>query len=195
MKGHPGSGKTTALLHAADSSGAEQMLYITYSRNLAALARDYFDRFCSSHKRFHVVTFPDLIRQVLALDAPVMLESEARQRFLRDLSPFSRTLGAGQTASALLRRTLCASRRRRASAYRRPLHRLQTSASIRQSLSGAAHAISGPGARGAALEAAARLEKLDPDTLAERYFPELALAWRAVERLRVPADGGAKPAH
>jgi hypothetical protein len=52
LKGHPGSGKTTALLHAADSSAAERTLYITYSRNLAALARDYFDRFCSSQKRF-----------------------------------------------------------------------------------------------------------------------------------------------
>jgi len=45
LKGHPGSGKTTALWHAVDSSGAERVLYVTYSRDLAALARDYFDRF------------------------------------------------------------------------------------------------------------------------------------------------------
>ena len=55
LKGHPGSGKTAALWHAADSSGAERILYVTYSRDLAALARDYFDRYCSSHKRFEVV--------------------------------------------------------------------------------------------------------------------------------------------
>jgi hypothetical protein len=47
LKGYPGSGKTTALLHAADSCGAQRVLYVTYSRNLAALARGYFDRFCS----------------------------------------------------------------------------------------------------------------------------------------------------
>lgn len=43
LKGHPGSGKTTALWHAADSTGAERILYVTYSRDLAALAREYFD--------------------------------------------------------------------------------------------------------------------------------------------------------
>src|SRR5205814_4761259 len=71
LKGHPGSGKTTALWHAADSTGAQRVLYITYSRDLAALARDYFDRYCSSHKQFTVTTFPHLIRQLLALDIPV----------------------------------------------------------------------------------------------------------------------------
>jgi len=64
LKGHPGSGKTTALWHAADATGAERVLYVTYSRNLAALARDYFDRYCSSHKNFQVTTFPNLIRML-----------------------------------------------------------------------------------------------------------------------------------
>src|SRR5205085_745656 len=109
LKGHPGSGKTTALWHAADSTGAERVLYVTYSHDLAALAQEYFARFCSSHKQFHVVTFPNLIRRVLGMQEPVVPEHAA-----------------------------------------------------------------------AALEAAARLERLDPSSLAERYFPELALAWRAV---------------
>jgi hypothetical protein len=78
LKGHPGSGKTTALWHAADSTGAERILYVTYSRDLAALAQQYFDRFCSSHKRFDVVTFPNLIRRALGLETPVAPESEAR---------------------------------------------------------------------------------------------------------------------
>lgn len=42
------------------------------------------------------------------------------------------------------------------------------------------------------LDAAARLERMDSSTLAERYFPELALAWRAVEQLRAAANGGAR---
>ena len=36
LKGHPGSGKTTALLHAADASHAERVLYLTFSQQLAA---------------------------------------------------------------------------------------------------------------------------------------------------------------
>src|SRR5256885_6709439 len=34
---------------------------------------------------------------------------------------------------------------------------------------------------------------IDSSPLADRYFPELALAWRAVEQLRAPANGGARP--
>src|SRR5215472_14950393 len=40
LKGHPGSGKTSALWHAADSAAAEHVLYVTYSGDLAALARE-----------------------------------------------------------------------------------------------------------------------------------------------------------
>ena len=93
LKGHPGSGKTTALWHATDSTGAERVLYVTYSRELAALARDYFDRYCSSHKRFSVVTFSNLIRQILGSSGPVIPEHDLRRRFARDLAPFARSLG------------------------------------------------------------------------------------------------------
>ena len=48
LKGHPGSGKTTALLHAADQTTASNILYLTYSSDLAALARSFFDRYCTS---------------------------------------------------------------------------------------------------------------------------------------------------
>src|SRR5260370_41595118 len=43
-----------------------------------------------------------------------------------------------------------------------------------------------------ALDAAARLERDDSAPLADRYFPELALAWRAVEKIR--AAGRIDPA-
>jgi hypothetical protein len=87
LKGHPGSGKTTALWNAADSAGAERVLYVTYSRDLAALARGYFDRYCSSHKNFRVVTFPNLIRELLGVSIPAVSEQESRQRFAHDLAP------------------------------------------------------------------------------------------------------------
>jgi superfamily I DNA/RNA helicase len=194
LKGHPGSGKTTALWHAADSTGAERILYVTYSRDLAVLAREYFDRFCSSHKRFHVVTFPNLVRQVLGIDAPIAPEQDAKRRFGRDLAPFARSLGVwanSQTALydefyahlvgdalpvAIGRFTGCQHPRVHDKAYRERRTRYL-----------------GQGPVTSALDAAARLERIDSTTLAERYFPELMLAWRTVEKLRAPANGGARP--
>ena len=194
LKGHPGSGKTTALWHAADSTGAERILYVTYSRDLAALAREYFDRFCSSHKRFHVVTFPNLVRQVLGLDTPIAPEHDAKHRFGRDLTPFARSLGAwanSQTAlyeefyahlvgdalpAAIGRFAACKHPRVQDKEYRERRTRSLGQAPVTS-----------------VLDAAARLERIDSTTLAERYFPELALGWRAVEQLRAPAHGGARP--
>jgi hypothetical protein len=191
LKGHPGSGKTTALWHAADSTGAERVLYVTYSRDLAALAQDYFGRFCSSHKQFHVVTFPNLIRRVLGVDDPVVPEHVSRKRFGRDLLPFARTLGvwAGSPVAlydefhahivgdalpvAIGRFAACKHPRVADKPYRD-----RRTSSL------------GHGPAAAALEAAARLERLDSSTLADRYFPELELAWRAVERLRALDHGG-----
>jgi hypothetical protein len=191
LKGHPGSGKTSALWHAADSAAAEHVLYVTYSRDLAVLASEYFDRFCSSHKRFSVVTFSHLVRQILGSNAPVVPECEARQRFVRDLTPFARTLGAWASCHTALydelhahlagdalpvaigRFAACKYARVSDKAYRERRTRSLGQAPVT-----------------AALETAARLEHSDPSTLAERYFPELALAWQAVEELR---SAGARP--
>jgi tetratricopeptide (TPR) repeat protein len=191
LKGHPGSGKTTALWNAADSTGAERVLYVTYSRDLAALAQEYFGRFCSSHKQFHVVTFPNLIRKVLGLDSPVVPEHVSRKRFTRELLPFARTLGAWVNSPVALydefhahlvgdalpvaigRFAACKQPRVPDKAYRdRRTHSL------------------GHGPAAAVLEAAARLERIDSSSLADRYFPELSLAWQAVQRLRTPDHGG-----
>jgi len=184
LKGHPGSGKTTALWHAADSTGAERVLYVTYSRDLATLAREYFDRYCSSHKHFHVVTFPALVRQILGRDIPVIPDRDARQRFFRDLAPFARSLGAWTNAQTALYDELHAhlagdalpAAAGRFAACKLPrvpdkAYRDRRTRSI------------GHPAVSSALDAAARLERDASSSLAERYFPELALAWRAVERL------------
>jgi hypothetical protein len=190
LKGHPGSGKTSALWHAADSAGAERILYVTYSRDLAVLARDYFDRFCSSHKRFDVVTYPNLVRQILGSGAPAIPERDARERFKRDLFPFTRSLGAWTNSHTALfdefyahlagdaipvsigRFIGCKQPRVPEKSYRERRIRFL-----------------GQGAVASALDAATRLERLDSSTLAERYFPEIALAWRAVELLRGLASG------
>jgi hypothetical protein len=195
LKGHPGSGKTTALWNAADSAGAEKVLYVTYSRDLAALAREYFDRFCSSHKRFQVVTFPGLVRQVLGLDPSIAAEQESRQRFNRDLVPFARSLGVWANSQTALYDELHAhlvgdalpvaiGRFAASKAPRVPdkAYRERRTRSLGDSPSATV------------LEIAARLERVETSTLAERYFPELASAWRAVEKLRAYA-GGTAPAH
>jgi hypothetical protein len=187
LKGYPGSGKTTALLHAADSCGAQRVLYVTYSRNLAALARGYFDRFCSAEKRFHVVTLSDLVRQMLGSGLPALSEQEGKRALLRDLAPYSRTLGAWASIPSALYDELYAHLigdalpvdigRFTASTQPRVSHKTYRERRTRYLGTAAASSV---------LEAAVRLEKLDPTSLADRYFPELALAWRAVEKLRSP---------
>jgi hypothetical protein len=190
LKGHPGSGKTSALWHAADSATMEHGLYVTYSPDLAALAREYFDRFCSSHKRFVVVTLPNLVRQIFGSNAQVVAEFEARQRFVHDLAPFTRILGAWthcQTALydelhahlagdalpvAIGRFAACKYARVTDQAYRERRTRSLGQAAVT-----------------AALETARCLEQSNSIPLAVRYFPELALAWQAVEKLRHDTTG------
>jgi hypothetical protein len=183
LKGHPGSGKTTALWHAADLSGVERILYVTYSRDLAALARDYFDRYCSSHKRFEVVVFPNLVRQIVRSSAPQILESELRQRFSQDLATYARSLGPWADNPAALYDEFYA-------------HLVGAALPLSVGHFGASKAprvgdkvyresrtrFIGATAVSAVLEVAVRLER-QPGTLAERYFPELALAWCAIEHL------------
>lgn len=196
LKGHPGSGKTTALWHAADATGAARVLYVTYSRDLAALAKDYFDKYCSAEKRFHVVTYSTLVRELLGSDAPIVPEIESRQLFTRDLVPFSRVLNAWSTFQPALYDELHAHLigdalpmdAGRYFACKQP--RLPDKAfKDRRSR------YIGIPAAAAALDIASRLER-DRGSLAPRYFPELALAWKAAERLTsmptapvsIPAD-------
>ncbi len=193
LKGHPGSGKTTALWHAADSTQAERTLYVTYSRNLAALARDFFDRYCSSHKRFEVVTYPNLVRQLLGSSAAACPERDSRQRFGRDLAPFAGTLGPWTNNQAALydefyahlvgdalpvaigRFTTCKQPRVSEKFYRERRTRFLGAQAVTAVLAVAAH-----------------LEREGTDTLAGRYFPELAMAWRATECMRGMGSGKAQ---
>jgi hypothetical protein len=185
LKGHPGSGKTSALWHAADSATGEHVLYVTYSGDLAALAQEYFDRFCSSHKRFSVITFSNLVRQILGSKAPVARTAEAKQRFLRDLAPFARTLGAWAYSQTALYDELHA----HLAGDALPVAVGRFAASNQARVPDKAYRERRTRSLGqapviAALETAAHLERLDSSTLAERYFPEIALAWQAVEKLR-----------
>ena len=195
LKGHPGSGKTTALLNAADESGAPRVLYVTYSRDLAGLARDYFDRYCSKARYFYVVTFDDLIRQMLGADARPVSFGELRRRLRGDLVPFQRSLGPwtehlpalyDEWHAHLVGAALpVAVGRFAASRLPRCDEKNYRSRRIR---------FLGESAVNAALDLAARLERSDSRSLADRYFSDLALAWQAAAALtdktgpRIPAE-------
>jgi hypothetical protein len=103
-QGHPGSGKTTALLHAA-ASLAERVLYLTFSQDLAGLARDYFDRFCSGSRTFRVFTYPEFLRQLLRGSAVQADVAESRAQFRRDLWNHQRAWFVGQRVGCGLRRS------------------------------------------------------------------------------------------
>jgi tetratricopeptide (TPR) repeat protein len=180
LKGHPGSGKTTALLHAADASGAERVLYLTYSRELAALARQYFDRYCSRDRHFRVVTFETFLRQLLGVQAESPPLGELRRRLRGDLAAYSRSHGAWTDRTAALYDELHA--HLAGDALPITIGRFEACQQPRvsdKSYRQRRIRYLGEGAANAALDLANRLERADGRSLAERYFPELALAWRA----------------
>ncbi|MDQ2898209.1 MAG: hypothetical protein M3Y07_00225 [Acidobacteriota bacterium] len=187
VKGFPGSGKTTALWHAADASSSEATLYVTYSRDLAALAKSHFERFAPGHKRFRVATFARLVRDVLGRpDIEEKPERVSRERFLKELSGMSpRILGpwvddrnslydeiyAHLIGSALPveigRFPACDRPRVPDRIYREQRRRFI-----------------GGGAADALLEVVNTLERRYPQDFHREFFPELRLAWDAVEALR-----------
>ncbi len=188
LKGHPGSGKTTALLHAADSTTAEHVLYLTFSRELAALARDYFDRFCSSARKFTVLTFPEFVGQ-LAGDRKVMPglptdPGEGRAQFRRDLFHHQRSLGPwsndidalyDEMHAHLVGAAVPEAAGRFPKADRMCLPEIAYRTQRTRYVGGAA--VDG------VLEAARRLNRGTEVPLTDRYFPELAVAWRAAHAL------------
>ncbi len=183
LKGHPGSGKTTALLHAADESQAERVLYLTFSRDLAALARDYFDRFCSGARTFTVLTYPDWVRQLTGIQSAGD-PAAAAAAFKRDLLNHHRVLGPWSNDIAglydemhahLVGAALPEKMGRFAKAERLRLPEAVYRAQRTRYL--------GTAAANGVMEAARCLDRAGDTPLADRYFPDLALAWRAASSL------------
>ncbi len=188
LKGHPGSGKTTALLHAADECQAERVLYLTFSHELAALARDYFDRFCSDARTFTVLTYPAFLRELVDWRPTSADPAEARAQFRRDLFNYHRSLGpwssdldalydeihAHAVGAALPEKV-----GRFPKAERMCLPELAYRTQRARYLGAAA---------GNVIDAMRRLQRADDAPLADRYFPELAVAWRAGQALSSSPD-------
>ena len=184
LKGHPGSGKTTALLHAADESQAERVLYLTFSGDLAALARDYFDRFCSDARSFTVLTYPLWIAQLTGRRGNEPDLAGARAQFRKDLLSHQRSLGPwsndinglyDEMHAHLVGAAIPEKSGRFPRAERVRLPEAAYGAQRTRYL--------GAAATDSVIEAARRLDRGGEAPLADRYFPELALAWRAAQSL------------
>jgi hypothetical protein len=191
LKGHPGSGKTTALLNAADASQAERVLYLTFSQDLAALARDYFDRFCSSARTFTVLTYSAFLRQLLSWQGADADPGEGRAQFRRDLLNYQRSLGPWSSDFPALYDEIHA----HVVGAALPVKSGRFVKAERVRLPEAAYRSQRPrylgGAMEGVIEAVRRLERAGDAPLADRYFPELALAWRAAQALCSGSAGAA----
>ncbi len=185
IKGYPGSGKTTALWYAADENTHSHGLYITFSKDLAALARDYFRRYGPGNKHFRVITWPLFVREVTGSTAEQLTEPQMRERFVKEISSFSpRILGPwaddrralydeihahliGDALPASLGRfTGCNAPRVPDRDYRERRRRFV-----------------GGAAADALLEIANTIERRQTGELTRRLFPELQLAWDAAQSL------------
>jgi hypothetical protein len=191
VKGFPGSGKTTALWHAADMAGRKAILYLTYSTELAALARDHFDKFAPGYKRFHVLTCSQFLRQLAETDAPFEPLRHARAAFVKEISGFSPTIlgvwaGAKEALydemHAHLFGALLPFSIGRFPGF--PDRRI----SVRQYREMRERSI-GRAAAEAAVEVCETLRRRDARPLEQRFFAELDMAWRAVQRLRSAGPG------
>lgn len=183
LKGHPGSGKTTALLHAADQTNANHILYLTYSSDLASLARGYFERYCSNSRQYHVNTFPHFLRDLLNVTTPPVTLAEQRTRFRIEIASQSRALGPwasnipalfDEFHAHIIGAALPVRLGRFAACH---IQRMNDKDYIQSRLR-----YIGLGPAQAANAAASRLEK-SGGPIAPRLFPDLHLAWSAVAQL------------
>ncbi|MBV8902041.1 MAG: hypothetical protein JOZ22_00270, partial [Acidobacteriia bacterium] len=190
IKGSPGSGKTTALWHAADVSSRASVLYVTYSTELAALAREHFDRFAPGHKRFRVITYAQLLREILQSDTPFHPVRQVRHEFVKEISSFSATiLGPWLNEKAALYDEMHANLF--GAMLPEPVGRFagfpDRRVSARQFRDLRERAIGRPAAE-AVVEVAETLRRRDARPL-ERFFPELDLAWNAARHIRAHGAG------
>jgi len=192
VKGFPGSGKTTALWHAADVAGRQRILYVTYSPELAALARDHFDKFVPAHKKFRVVTYAQFLREVLGSETPFQAVQQTRAAFCKEISGFSTSIlgpwlnekGAlyEEMHAHLLGAALPFAVGRFPAVPDRRIPARQYREMRERSL--------GRAAAEAVVEVAETLRKRGASALEQRFFPELDLAWQAVGRIRAKGAGG-----
>ena len=86
VSGPPGTGKTTALLHAVCRQQAKEVLYITWSRQLAEAAEAHFDSFAASEAVIGCIDFTSLLGELTGRDVPRLPLRESYARFEKAIS-------------------------------------------------------------------------------------------------------------
>ncbi len=186
LKGHPGSGKTTALLHAADATHRQRVLYLTFSSDLASVARDYFDRYCPRERSFSVLTVPVFLQQLLGRELQLPSPAEARARFRRDVAGLQRNLGAWSSEvdalyDEMFAHLVGAAVPERAGRFPEAQEGRLPDKAYREQRD----YYLGSASAGQVLDIARRLSRNlpDPAALTSTYFPELAVAWECAKAL------------
>ena len=190
LRGFPGSGKTTALWHAAETAGREAILYVTYSRDLALLAQDYFTRLVPEHKRVRVITFPELLRLLSGTHETPESARSARARFVKEVGGLApRMLGPWNEAKSAFYDEIHA--HLIGSAMPEAIGRWPKSGrrmGVREYHELRSRVI-GRGPADSVLEIANALDKCMGKPIEDCFFPELALASKGLERLKNPHTG------
>jgi hypothetical protein len=185
LRGHPGSGKTTALWNAAIQAARQAVLYVTYSSDLAALARDYFDKFAPKEIRFEVLTLSRLMTSLSDAKSASGNLQEGRAKMSAVLAGTSpRVFGVWQDYREALFDEIRAHMVGdalpvdvgRFAAQKEPLVTDRVYRERRE------HYVGRNGAE--SLVKVVQLLRREGD-LAAVFFPDLAQAWRACERLRM----------
>jgi hypothetical protein len=171
-------------------AGRESILYVTYSRDLAILAQDYFAKLVPDHKRVRVVTFPELLRLTAGAQETPEPVRTARGRFLKEIASMSpRILGPWNDAKSALYDEIHA--HLIGSALPEAIGRWPASGrrlSMKDYRALRERSI-GRTAADCALDTADALDKRLGLSIEDVFFPELALAKKGVDRLRGPHSG------
>ena len=97
IHGHPGSGKTTALWRAIETRSNQDVLYVSWSRSLAAQAQERFATFAPADVDVHAMDFISLLGQLAGHDVPRATLARKHEAFREAIAAAHiqpRTLGA-----------------------------------------------------------------------------------------------------
>ena len=86
LHGHPGSGKTLALLRATETRGNQKVLYVSWSRELTELAEERLAAFTSEGTDVFTSDFANLLGTICHIDAPRAAYAQSLDSFTAALA-------------------------------------------------------------------------------------------------------------
>ena len=79
--GHPGSGKTTALWRAVEAGARQQVLYVSWSRDLTSRAKERFAAFAPDNVSINEYDFVTLLSRLCGYDVQHLTYAQSRAAF------------------------------------------------------------------------------------------------------------------